>query len=97
MLICAFIVRPKSNGKIKHSSYECGMFSIGHTNIRFRVQYFIYAVLFLIFDVETVLLFPFAFVLNKLGLFALIEVVIFITILLCGLLYVIKKGVLKYQ
>ena len=97
MLICAFIVRPKTKNRIKKTTYECGMFPMGQAKIRFHIQYFIYAVLFLIFDVETVLLFPFAVVFDKLGLFAFIEVSIFILILFLGLVYVIRKGLLRYE
>lgn len=97
MLICAFIVRPKTNNKIKKSTYECGMFPVGQAKIRFHIQYFIYAVLFLIFDVETVMLFPFAVVFDKLGLFAFIEVSIFIIILFLGLVYALRNGLLRYE
>lgn len=97
MLICAFYVRPKTKNNIKKSSYECGMFTIGQAKIRFHIQYFIYAVLFLIFDVETVLLFPFAVVFDKLGFFAFLEVTIFILILLIGLVYAVRKGLLRYE
>ncbi len=97
MLICAFIVRPKSNNRIKKSTYECGMFPFGTSKIRFNIQYFIFAVLFLIFDVETLLLFPFAVVFDNLGLFAFIEASIFILILTFGLFYSIRKGLLRWE
>ena len=97
MLICAFLVRPKTKNNIKKSSYECGMITIGQAKIRFHIQYFIYAVLFLIFDVETVLLFPFAVIFDKLGFFAFVEIAIFILILLTGLVYIIRKELLRYE
>lgn len=97
MLICAFIVRPKDKDHFKKSTYECGMFPFGQPKIRFHVQYFIYALLFLIFDVETLLLFPFAVAFDKLGIFAFIEVSIFILILVLGLFYAIRKGLLRWD
>ena len=97
MLICAFLVRPKTNNRIKKSAYECGMFPLGQAKIRFHVQYFIFALLFLIFDVETLLLFPFALVFDKLGMFAFIEAAIFILILVLGLFYAVRKGLLRFD
>ena len=97
MLVCAFIVRPKTNNRIKKSVYECGMFPFGRAKIRFHVQYFIFALLFLIFDVETLLLFPFAVVFDKLGLFSVAEVFIFILILVLGLYYSLRKGLMRWE
>ncbi|MBR6163972.1 NADH-quinone oxidoreductase subunit A [bacterium] len=97
MLVCAFIVRPKDNNRIKKSVYECGMFPFGTAKIRFHIQYFIFAILFLIFDVETLLLFPFAVVFDELGLFAFLEAAIFIVILTFGLFYAIRKGLLRWN
>ncbi len=73
------------------------MFPTGQAKIRFHIQYFIFAALFLIFDVETILLFPFAVTFDKLGFFAFIEVAIFIIILVLGLVYAIRKGLLRYE
>ena len=73
------------------------MFPLGQAKIRFHVQYFIFALLFLIFDVETLLLFPFALVFDKLGMFAFIEAAIFILILVLGLFYAVRKGLLRFD
>ncbi|MFQ6001618.1 MAG: NADH-quinone oxidoreductase subunit A [Anaerolineae bacterium] len=95
-LFMAFMMRPKRPGPIKESTYECGLETIGETWVRFRVQYYIYALVFVIFDIETVFLYPWAVAYNQLGLFALVEMFIFLGILVGGLLYAWRKGVLEW-
>jgi NADH:ubiquinone oxidoreductase subunit 3 (subunit A) len=96
-ILLARILSPKKPNKIKNSVYECGIETYQDTWIQFRIQYYLYALVFLIFDVETVFLFPFAVAYNQLGLFAVIEAVIFILILLGGYLYIWKKGALIWR
>jgi NADH-quinone oxidoreductase subunit A len=96
-LVFAWLIRPKKPGPIKQSIYECGLETFGETWVQFRVQYYIYALVFVIFDIETVFLYPWAVAYNKLGLFALVEMVIFLGILLGGLLYAWRKGVLEWM
>ncbi len=95
-MFMAFLIRPKKPGPIKKSTYECGLETIGETWVRFRVQYYIYALVFVIFDIETVFLYPWAVAYNQLGLFALVEMFIFLGILVGGLLYAWRKGVLEW-
>jgi len=95
-MFMAFLIRPKKSGPIKKSTYECGLETIGETWIRFRVQYYIYALIFVIFDIETVFLYPWAVAYNQLGLFALVEMFIFLAILVGGLAYAWRKGVLEW-
>lgn len=95
-LIMSWIVQPKARGKLKENPYECGMKPFGDSRIQFDVKYYLYALLFLIFDVEVVFLFPWAVSYNKLGLFALVEALIFIGILVLGLAYAWKKGALSW-
>jgi len=97
MLIMSFLVQPKAPGKLKENTYECGMKPFGDSRIQFDIKYYLYALLFLIFDIEAVFLFPWAVVYNKLGLFALVEALIFIAILVLGLVYAWKKDALKWQ
>ncbi|MFQ6058127.1 MAG: NADH-quinone oxidoreductase subunit A [Anaerolineae bacterium] len=92
----AFLIRPKKPGSIKQSIYECGLETFGETWVQFKVQYYIYALIFLIFDMETVFLYPWAVAYNQLGLFALVEMFIFLAILLGALLYAWRKGVLHW-
>lgn len=95
-LAVAWLIRPKKPGPIKQSIYECGLETVGETWVQFRVQYYIYALIFVVFDIETVFLYPWAVAYNQLGLFALVEMVIFLGILAGGLLYAWRKGVLEW-
>ena len=81
---------------MKSSTYECGLETVGETWVQFRVQYYIYALVFVIFDIETVFLYPWAVAYNKLGLFALVEMFIFLAILAGGLIYAWRKGALEW-
>ncbi len=94
--ILAFFLRPRKPGPVKKDIYECGLETIGETWVQFRVQYYIYALIFVIFDVETVFLYPWAVAYNQLGLFALLEMFIFLIILLGGLIYAWRKGALEW-
>lgn len=95
-LALAFIIRPKKPNPVKSSTYECGLETVGETWVQFRVQYYIYALVFVIFDIETVFLYPWAVAYNKLGLFALVEMFIFLAILAAGLIYAWRKGALEW-
>lgn len=90
------LLRPARPSREKLSIYECGMNPIGEPWVQFKIRYYVFALLFVIFDIETVFLFPWAVVYHKLGLFGLIEMFIFILILFLGLLYAWVKGVLKW-
>ena len=84
-------------GPVKNSTYECGLESKNDVFLRFRPEYYLYAIVFLIFDVELVFLFPWAVVAKKTGWMALVEIVIFFFILFMGFLYAHKKGALKWM
>jgi NADH-quinone oxidoreductase subunit A len=92
----AKLVRPSRPTKVKLQNYECGETPIGSSWIQYNVGYYIFALLFVIFDVEVVFLFPWAVAFGKLGLFALIEMFIFLLILIFGLVYAWRKGALKW-
>jgi NADH:ubiquinone oxidoreductase subunit 3 (subunit A) len=95
-LIVVWVVAPRKRSKAKGEIYECGVLTHGETWVRFRIQYYIYALLFLVFDIETVFLYPWAVAYVGLGLFALIEMVIFLAMLGIGLVYAWAKGVLHW-
>ena len=95
-ILLAKIVAPKKPSSIKNATYECGMETIGETWVQFRVQYYLYALLFVIFDIETIFVYPWAVAFNKLGLFAFIEMIIFLAILAAGWAYAWRKGVLEW-
>jgi NADH-quinone oxidoreductase subunit A len=88
---------PKKPGPVKQQTYECGLESKGDAWVQFRVQYYIYALIFVIFDIEVIFLFPWAVAFKKLGLFAFVEMLIFLAILVGGLAYAWKKGVLEWK
>ena len=77
--------------------YESGMIPIGTAMRRMPVRYYLIAVLFVLFDIEVIFLLPYAVVLRKLGVFGLIEMLVFVTILLVGYIYVWKKGALEWE
>ena len=92
----AWILGPKKPNLIKQTTYECGIETVGDSWVQFKAQYYIFALVFLVFDVETVFLFPWAVKLGELGLFAVIEGIIFILILIAGLVYTWRKGMLEW-
>ncbi len=86
-----------STNKQKLEAYECGVPTLGKTWIQFNVGYYLFALIFLIFDVELIFLYPWAVVVKKVGWPALVEIVIFFFILFMGFLYAHKKGALKWN
>lgn len=91
------LISHKSDNPRKREPYESGMTTIGPTWVQFKVGYYLFAILFLVFDVEIAFLFPWAVVFKGVGSVALIEVLIFLFILGLGLAYAWKKGALKWQ
>ena len=96
-IILAKFVAPKKPSAAKQAPYECGLASSGEPWVQFRVQYYIYALLFVIFDVEVVFIYPWALVWKTLGPVVLAEMFVFIAILAVGLVYAWKKGVLEWD
>lgn len=92
----ARLVAPRRLLPEKLTTYECGIDPVGEGWSQSQIRYYIYAFLFVIFDVEAVFLFPWAVVFERLGMFAVVEMAIFIAILGAGLLYAWRKGVLKW-
>lgn len=90
-------VAPTSSTPQKFEPYECGIATTGLTWLQFNVGYYLFAIIFLIFEVETVFLFPWAVVMKDLGMVAFIEIIIFLFILILGLLYAWKKQALKWE
>lgn len=95
-LVIAGVLSPKKPNAIKNSTYECGIETVGTTWIQFKVQYYVYGLIFLVFDVETVLLYPWAVAYNKMALFGVVEAVFFVAILGGGLFYAWRKGALEW-
>ena len=95
-LTVSWLISPKKPNPIKQSTYECGMETVGENWVQFKAQYYIFALVFLVFDVETVFLFPWAVSLGKLSLFAVTEGIVFVLILIAGLVYAWRKGMLEW-
>ncbi len=95
-IVVAKFLAPRKPNDIKLDTYECGMETVGDTWVQFKVQYYIYALIFLIFDIEVAFLFPFAVAFDMLPLFAVVEGIIFILILVGGLFYAWRKGALEW-
>jgi NADH-quinone oxidoreductase subunit A len=90
------LIRPSAPNPIKMSTYECGESTVGPSWIQFNVRFYIFCLIFVIFDVEVVFLFPWALVFQQLGMFAFVEMLVFIAILMFGLYYAWRKGLLRW-
>ena len=88
---------PKRTSQSKDKNFECGIESVGNARIPFSVKYFLVAILFVLFDVEVIFLYPWAVNFKELGSEGLIKMIIFMTLLLIGFFYVIKKKALVWE
>ncbi len=95
-IVISAVLAPKKPNPIKQSTYECGMETVGESWVQFRAEYYVFALVFLIFDVEVVFLFPWALALNAMPFFVVAEGILFIMILVVGLLYTWRKGMLEW-
>jgi NADH-quinone oxidoreductase subunit A len=91
------IIVPRRRNARKNSAYECGVDPVGNARARFNIKFYLVAVLFILFDIEAVFLYPWAVTFRQLGLYSLIEMMLFIVILLVGYLYLIKKRALEWE
>ena len=96
LIVAARLIRPSAPFRTKLEAYECGIKAASDSRGRYTVRFYIIAILFVIFDVETIFLFPWAVSLSKLSLFAVIEGIVFILILMAGLVYAWRKGMLEW-
>lgn len=90
-------ISPRSFNVQKGEAYECGIPTRGKSWMQFKVGYYLFAILFLMFDVETVFLFPWGVVVQNLGVYGLVNIIFFIIILILGLAYAWKKGALEWK
>src|SRR5262245_27128753 len=91
------IIVPRRRNSVKNSAYECGVDPVGDARERFSVKFYLVAVLFILFDIEAVFLYPWAVTFHQLGLYGLIEMVLFIVILFVGYIYLLKKRALEWE
>ena len=83
--------------KIKNEAFECGIESVGNARTPFSIKYFLVAILFVLFDVEVIFMYPWAVNFRELGVFGLWEMFAFMGLMIVGLVYIIKKGALNWE
>jgi NADH-quinone oxidoreductase subunit A len=97
MITLGFVLSPHKPDSEKLSPYECGFEAFGDARMKFDVRYYLVAILFIIFDLEIAFLFPWAIVLNDIGMFGYVAMLIFLGILVIGFIYEWKKGALEWE
>src|SRR5438034_8596500 len=95
-LLVAKLVPPHTGGRGRLMPYECGVDPDSDARQRYAIRYYVVAILFVIFDVETIFLFPWAIIYRQLALFGLVEMLIFLAVLIVGYVWIIKKGALDW-
>ena len=88
---------PKRSSNVKDANFECGIESLGNARIPFSVKYFVVAILFVLFDVEVIFLYPWAGNFKEMGIEGMVKMVIFMLLLLVGFFYIIKKKALEWE
>jgi len=96
-MIATHKLGPKKKSEVKNESFECGIESQGNARTPFSIKYFLVAILFVLFDVEVIFMYPWAVNFKQLGVVGLIEMFMFMGFLVIGLLYIVKKGALKWE
>src|SRR5690349_19433765 len=91
------ILGPKRRSKIKMESFECGIEPEGNARVPFSIKYFLVAILFVLFDVEVIFMYPWAVNFKELGVVGLMEMGLFVAFFMLGFYYIIKKGALKWE
>ncbi|MBM03840.1 MAG: NADH-quinone oxidoreductase subunit A [Chloroflexi bacterium] len=97
MFLISFLIAPKRKSEIKDAPYECGILPDSYNWSQINIRYYVFAILFLLFDIEAVFLFPWALIFVKAVPIVFYEMILFIAILFFGLIYAWKKGVLEWQ
>ena len=96
-MIATHALGPKRNTQTKLEAFECGIESKGNARVPFNIKYFLVAILFVLFDVEVIFMYPWAVNFRELGLTGFVEMLTFVGFLLVGFYYIIKKGALKWE
>ena len=97
VMLATHLLGPKRKSKLKLETFECGIPLQGNARAPFSVKYFLVAILFVLFDVEVIFMYPWAVNFKTLGVDGLVEMLIFMALLLTGFFYIIKKGALKWE
>jgi NADH-quinone oxidoreductase subunit A len=96
-MVATHALGPKKNSKIKSDAFECGIESQGDARTPFSIKYFLVAILFVLFDVEVIFMYPWAVNFKQLGITGLIEMFMFMGFVVIGLIYIIRKGALTWE
>ncbi|MFY8138917.1 MAG: NADH-quinone oxidoreductase subunit A [Flavobacteriales bacterium] len=96
-LVVTHLLGPNRKTKVKSEAFECGIESQGNARSPFSIKYFLVAILFVLFDVEVIFMYPWAVNFRELGLFGLLEMFTFMGLMVVGLVYIIRKGALKWD
>jgi NADH-quinone oxidoreductase subunit A len=96
MLLLSFVLGQHKNTSVKLQAYECGITPTGDARQRFSIRYYLVAMVFILFDVEVVFLYPWAVIFRELKIFGFVEMLLFILLVLAGFAYLWKKGVLNW-
>ena len=96
-MVVTHMLGPKKKSKIKLETFECGIESKGNARMPFSIKYFLVAILFVLFDVEVIFMYPWAVNFKDLGMFGFLEMLMFMGFLLLGFFYIVKKGALKWE
>jgi len=97
MLGASFVLGKRVRNKVKDMPYECGVTPVGDARQRFSVKFYLVAMLFILFDIEAIFLYPWAVVYRELKMFAFVEMLLFIVLILAGFFYIWKKGALDWS
>jgi NADH-quinone oxidoreductase subunit A len=97
MLVTSALVGRRVRSRVKDMPYECGIAPVGSIGQRFSVKYYLVAMVFILFDIETVFLYPWAVVFRELRMFAFVEMLVFVVLILAGFFYIWKKGALDWS
>jgi NADH-quinone oxidoreductase subunit A len=96
-MIVTHLIGPKRHSKVKDDTWECGIESEGNARTPISIKYFLIAILFVLFDVEIIFMYPWAVNFRTLGMEGFLQMILFMGLLLTGFIYIIKKGVLKWE
>ncbi|MBE0493399.1 MAG: NADH-quinone oxidoreductase subunit A [Thiomicrospira sp.] len=96
-LVMSFVLAPSRPDSEKNSPYECGFEAFEDSRMKFDVRFYLVAILFIIFDLEIAFLFPWAIVLDEIGLFGLLSMAVFLSLLVVGFIYEWRKGALEWE
>jgi NADH-quinone oxidoreductase subunit A len=97
LITLSFVLGKRVKDRVKDSPYECGITPTGSARERFSVKFYLVAIVFILFDIEAVFLYPWAVVYRELKMFAFVEMLLFIVLIVCGFFYIWKKGALDWS